>query len=90
MTEWQAAHRFAQIAQRWRALVDRRCAHFIELRKSGRWKFFYDEAQFLALMREAADLAETWSGIAPRPQDGNSEVPAKADGGANPQRSATA
>jgi hypothetical protein len=84
VTEWQAAHRFAQIAQKWRSLVDKRCAHFIALHKSGRWKFFYNEAQFQALMSEAVDLAETWSTIAPRPQDGSGEVPAKAD------RSATA
>jgi uncharacterized repeat protein (TIGR03809 family) len=69
MTEPPAARRFAQTAQKWRDLVNRRCAHFIELHKTGRWKHYYDEARFLLLVREAVALAETWSRIAPRPDD---------------------
>ena len=69
MTEPLASRRFAQVAQRWRNLVELRCAQFIELHKSGSWKHHNDEAQFLKLMREAVDLVETWSRIAPRPQD---------------------
>jgi len=67
MTE-QASRAFARTALEWRDLIDRRCAHFIELHKSGRWTHYYGEAQFLALMREAVDLAETWSKLAPRPE----------------------
>jgi hypothetical protein len=69
MTEPQAFRRFAQTRLKWRDLIDRRFAHFLELHKSGRWTHYYDEAQFLVLMREAADLAETWSKLAPRPED---------------------
>jgi uncharacterized repeat protein (TIGR03809 family) len=69
MSEPQAFRHFAQIARRWRDLVDQRCAHFVELHRSGRWKHYYDEAQFLLLLREAVDLAQTWSQIAPLPQD---------------------
>jgi hypothetical protein len=69
MTEPQAFRRFARTALKWRELIDRRCAHFIDLHRSGRWKHYYDEAQFLALMREAVDLAEAWSELAPQPED---------------------
>jgi uncharacterized repeat protein (TIGR03809 family) len=69
MTQWEAACRFAQTAQKWRDLVNRRCAHFVELHKSGRWKQYYSEAKFLQLMREAAVMAEAWSVTAPRPED---------------------
>jgi hypothetical protein len=69
MTEPQAFRRFAEAALKWRDLIDRRCLHFIDLHKSGRWKHYYSEAEFLALMREAVDLAEAWSKMAPRPED---------------------
>jgi hypothetical protein len=52
MPEPQAFRRFAQTAQKWRDLVDQRCAHFIELHRTGRWKHYCDETQFLLLMRE--------------------------------------
>jgi uncharacterized repeat protein (TIGR03809 family) len=87
MTQWEAARRFSQTAQKWRDLVNRRCAHFIELHKSGRWKRYYSEAQFLLLMREAVGMAETWSAIAPRPDD-NGKASDKADPAANPPRRA--
>jgi uncharacterized repeat protein (TIGR03809 family) len=86
MTEPQAFRQFAQIAQRWRDLVDQRCAHFVELHRSGRWKHYYDEAQFLLLMREAVDLAETWSRIAPVSQDGDGVASAATDAVAQPRR----
>jgi uncharacterized repeat protein (TIGR03809 family) len=85
MTEWQAARRLARNAQKWRDLVNRRCAHFIELHRSGRWKQYYSEAQFLLLMREAVVLAETWSVIAPRPEDAGTAA-AQADPVADPPR----
>ena len=74
MTDPQALHRFAQTAQKWRELVERRCAHFIELHNTGRWKHLYEEAPFLRLMSEAVALTETWSRIAPRPEDDGSQA----------------
>ena len=85
MSESQAFRRFAEIARKWRDLVDRRSAHFIELHRSGGWKRYYDEAKFLQLMGEAVALAQTWSRIAPRSQD-DSEAPVKTDPAANPRR----
>ena len=76
MPEPLAFRRFAQTALKWRELIDRRCAHFIDLHRSGRWKHYYNEAQFLALMREAVDLAEAWSELAPRPEEAVPASPA--------------
>jgi hypothetical protein len=90
MTEPQAFRRFARTAQKWRDLVDRRCAHFTELHKTGGWKHYYDEARFLLLMREAVDLAETWSRIAPRPQEDGHRALAKADPVTSPRRRSAA
>jgi uncharacterized repeat protein (TIGR03809 family) len=61
--------RLEQVAQKWRDLVDRRCAYFVQLHASGRWKNYYTEQQFLLLMDEAARLSETWVKLAPRPED---------------------
>jgi uncharacterized repeat protein (TIGR03809 family) len=62
-------HALDEVAQKWRALAERRCAHFLELHHSGRWKHYYSEEQFLDCLREAARLSERWAEIAPRPAD---------------------
>jgi hypothetical protein len=77
MMETRTLHRFSQAARKWRDLVDRRCAHFVELHSSGRWKLYYDEAEFVLRMREALDLAETWSQIAPSLNDHAPPAPAE-------------
>jgi uncharacterized repeat protein (TIGR03809 family) len=56
-----------EITRRWRALAERRRAHFIELYDSGRWKHYYTEEQLLARMREAIHLAETWEHLSVPP-----------------------
>jgi hypothetical protein len=77
MMETRTLHRFSQTARKWRDLVDRRCAHFVELHSSGRWKHYYDEAEFVVRMREALDLAETWSQIAPLLNEHTTPAPAE-------------
>ena len=57
------------VALRWRALAERRRAHFIELYDSGRWKLYFTEEQFVARMREAVQGSERWAEVAPRPED---------------------
>jgi uncharacterized repeat protein (TIGR03809 family) len=86
VTESQTFRRFAQVAQKWRNLVELRCAYFIALQKTGRWKWYYSEAKFLDVMREAVALAETWSAIAPRLEDEGFAPSAKADPGPRPPR----
>src|SRR5262249_28516977 len=58
------AHALDAVAQKWRALAERRRAHFLDLYDSGRWRRYYNEERFLYRMREAAGLAERWAEIA--------------------------
>jgi len=69
MSARQPALEFDEVAHKWRALTERRRAHFVELYQSGRWKHYYSEEQFLYRMREAVALSERWAEIAPRPAD---------------------
>ena len=39
-------------------LAERRCAYFIELHQSGRWRHYYTPGQLAAQMREAVVIAE--------------------------------
>lgn len=59
------------IAHKWRNLVDRRRAHFVELYLTGRWKNYYTEEQFLVCFRDTMSVAERWTEIAPKPGDEN-------------------
>jgi uncharacterized repeat protein (TIGR03809 family) len=65
----RAARRFAEIAHKWRALVDRRCSHLVELQRTGDWRYHYEEEEFLELIREALAWTQTWRKLAPGPQD---------------------
>jgi len=64
MSARMPAHALDAVAQKWRALAERRRAHFLELYDSGRWKHYYSEEQFLYRMREAI-MTQRWSEIAP-------------------------
>jgi uncharacterized repeat protein (TIGR03809 family) len=59
-----------EIARRWRELAERRRAHFIELDRSGRWRRYYTEPEFLASVRKVAAEIESWDALA------GSELPA--------------
>jgi len=69
-----ATVRMERVALKWRALAERRRAHFIELYKSGRWRHYYSDQDFLAEMRNAIAMAQRWAKIAPRPEE--KEAPA--------------
>jgi hypothetical protein len=58
-----------QAALKWRDLAERRRAHFVDLYKSGRWKHYYTDEEFVVCMREAIMIANRWAEIAPRPED---------------------
>jgi uncharacterized repeat protein (TIGR03809 family) len=64
-----AARKWERIAQRWRVLAEQRCAHFDDLYRSGRWKRYYTEQEFLAALRDAVMIAERWAKIAPLPEE---------------------
>ena len=69
MPAWFSTHAFEEVALKWRALAERRRAHFIDLYESGRWEHYFTEEQFLLRMREAVRSSERWAEIAPRPAD---------------------
>ena len=58
------------VSLKWRNLIERRRAHFIELYLTGRWKRYYEEEQFLVIFRDAMTTADRWNEIAPKPGDG--------------------
>ena len=58
-----------QAALKWRDLAERRRAHFVDLYKSGRWKHYYTDEQFVVRIREAIAAANRWAEVAPRPED---------------------
>ena len=72
------AHALDEVAHKWRALAERRKAHFLELYHSGRWKHYYGEEQFLNCMRDAIKLSERWAEIAPPPEEAPAEQPVAA------------
>ncbi len=57
---------FGLLSQRWSALADRRQAHFVELYRSGRWRHYYSEEEFVARMREVVGSAHAWAKLACR------------------------
>jgi uncharacterized repeat protein (TIGR03809 family) len=65
MSQWLSTPALDEVAQRWRVLAERRRADFVELYRSGRWKRYYTEEQFLRGMREAMRASERWAKIAP-------------------------
>jgi uncharacterized repeat protein (TIGR03809 family) len=75
MRESQAFGRFARASQKWRDLVEQRSLHFVELHASGRWRRYYSEAQFFVLLREALELAQIWTKLAPRAEDDGQAAP---------------
>ena len=78
MSAWPYTYALDSVAQKWRALAERRRAHFVELYDSGRWKRYYSEEQFLHCMREAIRLTEQWADVAPRAADEVFAVQARA------------
>jgi uncharacterized repeat protein (TIGR03809 family) len=67
MSERVNSKPYGDVAQKWRELAERRRAHFVELYRSGRWKHYYTEEQFLERMREVIYAADTWAQLAQRP-----------------------
>lgn len=52
------------IASKWHALAERRRAHVVELRDSGRWKHYYDtQDELVAALRDAMTACDEWARI---------------------------
>jgi len=66
---------YAAVARKWLALAERRRAHLIELRESGRWKHYYKETELDRHLLEIDVVCDRFAGIAEiGPQTG--EAPA--------------
>jgi uncharacterized repeat protein (TIGR03809 family) len=87
MAHWHSTPALDEVAQKWRALAERRRAHFVELYHTGRWKRYYSEEQFLLKMREAIKATDRWAEIAPTPPRTGASEPNRAQA-ATPRRSA--
>jgi hypothetical protein len=49
---------------RWLALAERRRAHVVELRYSGRWRHYYSWEELLDALRDAVSIRDEWARIA--------------------------
>ncbi len=65
----QATVKLEAAALKWRALAERRRDHHVELYRTGRWRHYYTDEQFLVELRTAIALAQRWAVIAPRPEE---------------------
>jgi uncharacterized repeat protein (TIGR03809 family) len=86
MAHWHSTPALDEVAQKWRALAERRRAHFVELYHTGRWKRYYSEEQFLLKMREAIKATDRWAQIAPTPPRTGASEPSRVEA-ATPKRS---
>ena len=55
---------YDDIARKWHALAERRRAHVVELRDSGRWQHYYTWDELLEALREAVDTRDAWARLA--------------------------
>ncbi len=60
-----ASHNGRNLVTRWRIFAQRRLDHLIELYQSGRWKLYYKEQDFLAMVQEARAALQVWEQLAP-------------------------
>jgi uncharacterized repeat protein (TIGR03809 family) len=65
MTKLAAAESGRSVVVRWRMLAERRLKYLIELYESGRWKLYYNEPEFLKIVREAHTALKAWEALAP-------------------------
>jgi len=60
MTVWTAHGHLGKTAEKWRDLAERRRDHFRELHRSGLWRLYYEEEEFVARVREIARNCDRW------------------------------
>jgi uncharacterized repeat protein (TIGR03809 family) len=63
---------YDDIARKWHALAERRRAHVVELRDSGRWRHYYTWDGLLEALREAVATRDTWARLAGLAEDESS------------------
>jgi hypothetical protein len=55
---------YDSVARKWLALAERRQAHVVELRDTGRWRHYYTWEELLEALREAISTRDEWARIA--------------------------
>ncbi len=55
---------YDSVARKWHALAERRRAHVVELRETGRWRHYYTAEELLNVLREAVNTRDAWARIA--------------------------
>jgi uncharacterized repeat protein (TIGR03809 family) len=55
---------YDSVARKWHALAERRRAHVVELRETGRWRHYYTAEELLNALREAVTMRDAWARIA--------------------------
>src|SRR3954471_17025654 len=70
-----AARNWERIALKWRNIAEERRDHHLDLYKSGRWKHYYTDEEFLVEMRQAVAIVDRWAMIAPRPGESEAATP---------------
>jgi uncharacterized repeat protein (TIGR03809 family) len=55
---------YDSVARKWHALAERRRAHVVELRETGRWRHYYTAEELLNALREAVNMRDAWARIA--------------------------
>lgn len=74
-----------EIAKKWHDLAVRRRDHLADLYHSGRWRLYFTEQNFLALMRDTVRSVESWAAIAyPKDHAGEQNAAASAPAPAAP------
>jgi len=57
---------FDRIPHQWLALAERRVDYYTELYRNGRWRNYYTEEYFVALMKDVVQAAGAWRELANR------------------------
>jgi len=66
-----AYRKLAVVAEKWRDLAETRRDYFRELYRTGRWRLYYNEEEFVTRLRDIARICDRWAMLVDqtRPQD---------------------
>jgi uncharacterized repeat protein (TIGR03809 family) len=59
------ASQYQRVLERWRVLAERRLEHMTQLYETGRWRRYFNEEQFVGVIRETRAAVDAWRRIAP-------------------------
>jgi uncharacterized repeat protein (TIGR03809 family) len=59
------ASQYQRVLERWRVLAEQRLEHMTQLYETGRWRRYFNEEQFIRVIRETRTAVDAWQRIAP-------------------------